>query len=124
MFENALKSFNLYLENNPKVKIYFPQGILILLLIIVISYFSFNAGTNMASRGIETGFGFLNKKAQFDIQFSLIDYDGGMSYGRAYLVGLLTSLIQPCALKIRIFSANSLLLVTHIPPSSVVIWCE
>ena len=93
MFENALKSFNLYLENNPKVKIYFPQGILILLLIIVISYFSFNAGTNMASRGIETGFGFLNKKAQFDIQFSLIDYDGGMSYGRAYLVGLLNTIL-------------------------------
>ena len=47
----------------------------------------------MASRGIETGFGFLSKKAQFDIQFSLIEYDGGMSYGRAYLVGLLNTIL-------------------------------
>ena len=33
----------------------------------------------MASRGIETDWIF-GKKAQFDIQFSLIEYDGGMSY--------------------------------------------
>ena len=43
--------------------------------------------------GIEFGFGFLSKEASFDIQFSLIDYDGSMSYGRAYLVGLLNTLL-------------------------------
>ena len=46
----------------------------------------------MASRGIETGFGFLSKKAQFDIQFSFI-ITMGMSYGRAYLVGLLNTIL-------------------------------
>ena len=44
-----------------------------------------NAQENMDTRGIEFGFGFLSKEASFDIQFSLIDYDGSMSYGRAYL---------------------------------------
>ncbi len=93
MISNALKSFNIFLENNPRFKVYFPQGLLIFFLLIVVLYFSINAGTNMASRGIETGFGFLSKKAQFDIQFSLIEYDGGMSYGRAYLVGLLNTIL-------------------------------
>jgi len=52
-----------------------------------------NAQENMDTRGIEFGFGFLKKAASFDIQFSLIDYDGSMSYGRAYLVGLLNTLL-------------------------------
>ena len=52
-----------------------------------------NAQENMDTRGIEFGFGFLNKAASFDIQFSLIDYDGSMSYARAYLVGLLNTLL-------------------------------
>jgi general L-amino acid transport system permease protein len=52
-----------------------------------------NAQENMDTRGIEFGFGFLSKEASFDIQFSLIDYDGSMSYGRAYLVGLLNTLL-------------------------------
>ena len=44
-----------------------------------------NAQENMDTRGIEFGFGFLKQEASFDIQFSLIDYDGSMSYARAYL---------------------------------------
>ena len=52
-----------------------------------------NAQDNMDTRGIEFGFGFLSKEASFDIQFSLIDYDGSHSYARAYLVGLLNTLL-------------------------------
>jgi len=52
-----------------------------------------NAQENMDTRGIEFGFGFLKQEASFDIQFSLIDYDGSRSYGRAYLVGLLNTLL-------------------------------
>ncbi len=47
----------------------------------------------MDNRGIEFGFGFLKQEASFDIQFSLIDYDGSHSYARAYLVGLLNTLL-------------------------------
>ena len=52
-----------------------------------------NAQVNMENRGIEFGFGFLKQEASFDIQFSLIDYDGSHSYARAYLVGLLNTLL-------------------------------
>jgi general L-amino acid transport system permease protein len=52
-----------------------------------------NAQENMDTRGIEFGFGFLSQEASFDIQFSLIDYDGSDSYARAYLVGLLNTLL-------------------------------
>ena len=47
----------------------------------------------MGNRGIEFGFGFLTQEASFDIQFSLIEYDGSKSYARAYLVGLLNTLL-------------------------------
>ena len=50
-----------------------------------------NAQENMETRGLDFGFGFLKEAASFDIQFSLIDYDGSHSYGRAYLVGLLNT---------------------------------
>ena len=52
-----------------------------------------NAQENMDTRGIQFGFGFLKQEASFDIQFSLIDYDGSRSYARAYLVGLLNTLL-------------------------------
>ena len=93
IFNKSLKKINLLLENYPKVGIYFPQFLIIFILTIIISYFSMNASNNMAARGIETGFGFLANKASFDIQFSLIDFDSNDSYARAYLVGLLNTLL-------------------------------
>ena len=47
----------------------------------------------MENRGIEFGFGFLKQESSFDVQFSLIDYDGSHSYAKAYLVGLLNTLL-------------------------------
>ena len=47
----------------------------------------------MENRGLEFGFDFLTYEASFDIQFSLIDYDGSHSYFRAYLVGLLNTIL-------------------------------
>ena len=44
-------------------------------------------------RGISFGFGFLSQEASFDITFSLIDYDGSRSYARAFLVGLLNTIL-------------------------------
>jgi general L-amino acid transport system permease protein len=93
IFNKSLKKINLLLENYPKIGIYFPQFLIIFILTIIISYFSMNASNNMAARGIETGFGFLANKASFDIQFSLIDFDSNDSYARAYLVGLLNTLL-------------------------------
>lgn len=52
-----------------------------------------NTLANMESRGISTGFGFLDERAGFGIIMSLIPYDSTMTYGRTFLVGLLNTLL-------------------------------
>ena len=76
-----------------KLKKILPQFFTLLFIVLIFGFFTMNAQENMDTRGIEFGFDFLSKEASFDIQFSLIDYDGSMSYGRAYLVGLLNTLL-------------------------------
>ena len=92
-----IKNFNLglggFLGNNPKLSNFLPQAVTLFGIIFVIGFFTFNAQTNMDTRGIDFGFGFLKQESSFDIQFSLIDYDGSYSYARAYLVGLLNTLL-------------------------------
>jgi len=91
--QNHLEKIDQFLNDHPRVKFILPQALLVIFVVSVISYFSFNASSNLAARGINTGFGFLSNKASFDIQFSLIEFDSGMSYGRAYLVGLLNTIL-------------------------------
>lgn len=52
-----------------------------------------NTLTNMESRGIKTGFGFLSREAGFGILMSLIPYDESYTYGRTFFVGLLNTLL-------------------------------
>jgi len=76
-----------------KMKKILPQLLTLLFIVLIFGFFTMNAQENMDTRGIEFGFGFLKQEASFDIQFSLIDYDGSHSYARAYLVGLLNTLL-------------------------------
>ena len=85
-----LKTFSLDLKNKKRL---IPQVLTLLFIVLLISYFTFNAQVNMDNRGIAFGFGFLSQEASFDIGFSLIDYDGSHSYARAFLVGLLNTLL-------------------------------
>ena len=86
-----LKNLKLNLSNKNKDLI--PQVLTVLLLILVVIYFTINAQSNMGNRGISFGFGFLSQESSFDITFSLIDYDGSHSYARAFLVGLLNTIL-------------------------------
>src|SRR5437764_3209335 len=52
-----------------------------------------NAVANMAARGIPMGFGFWNDTAGFDINQSLIPYSALSTYGQAFWVGLLNTLL-------------------------------
>ena len=70
-----------------------PQLLTLTVVVLVFAFFTYNAQVNMENRGLEFGFGFLAYEASFDIQFSLIDYDGSHSYFRAYLVGLLNTIL-------------------------------
>ena len=76
-----------------KTKKILPQLLTLLFIVLIFGFFTMNAQENMDTRGIEFGFSFLKQEASFDIQFSLIDYDGSHSYARAYLVGLLNTLL-------------------------------
>ena len=70
-----------------------PQLITLLAVILVFGFFTYNAQVNMENRGIDFGYSFLSKESSFDVQFSLIEYDGSHSYFRAYLVGLLNTIL-------------------------------
>ena len=78
---------------NSKIKKILPQIVTLLAVVLIFGFFTFNAQVNMDNRGIEFGYGFLSQESSFDVQFSLIEYDGSHSYARAYLVGLLNTLL-------------------------------
>ena len=78
---------------NFKIKKIIPQVVTLLAVVLIFGFFTFNAQVNMDNRGIEFGYGFLSQESSFDVQFSLIEYDGSHSYARAYLVGLLNTLL-------------------------------
>ena len=78
---------------NVKVKKIVPQLITLAVVVLIFGFFTYNAQINMDNRGIEFGYGFLTQESSFDVQFSLIEYDGSHSYARAYLVGLLNTLL-------------------------------
>ena len=78
---------------NSKIRKILPQIVTLLAVVFVFGFFTFNAQVNMDNRGIEFGYGFLSQESSFDVQFSLIEYDGSHSYARAYLVGLLNTLL-------------------------------
>jgi len=78
---------------NFKIKKILPQLATLFVVVLIFGFFTFNAQVNMDNRGIEFGYGFLSQESSFDVQFSLIEYDGSHSYAKAYLVGLLNTLL-------------------------------
>jgi general L-amino acid transport system permease protein len=55
--------------------------------------FALNAKANLDAQNITSGFGFLENTAGFNVSQSLIPYDESDTYGRAFLVGLLNTLL-------------------------------
>ena len=78
---------------NNKIKKLIPQILTILFVVLIFGFFTMNAQVNMDNRGIDVGFGFLKQEASFDMQFTLLDYDGQDSYAWAYVVALLNTLL-------------------------------
>ena len=76
-----------------KLKKILPQFATLLVVILIFGFFTMNAQLNMNNRGIDFGYEFLSQESSFDVQFSLIEYSGSDSYARAYLVGLLNTLL-------------------------------
>ncbi len=82
-----------FFSSKHNLKYYLPQILTLFGIIFIFGYFSYNAQVNMDNRGIDFGLRFLGEEASFDIQFSLIEYSGTSSYARAYLVGVLNTIL-------------------------------
>ena len=78
---------------NPHVRGLFWQAVLILIVGFLGYEAVVNAATNMRARGIPTDFSFWDRVASFDINLTLVSYSATSTYGRAFLVGLLNTLL-------------------------------
>jgi len=79
--------------NDPKFRSRFAQFVL-LVAIGLFAYFAYeNTSENLRKRNIAQGFGFWDVEAGFDISQTLIAYSAASSYGRAFWVGLLNTLL-------------------------------
>ncbi|WP_106418890.1 amino acid ABC transporter permease [Salinicola tamaricis] len=78
---------------NARVLSAVQQGAVLLLVAAVFYWLIHEASVNLDAKGIASGFGFLTDRAGYDITFHLIDYTPNDTYFRAYLVGLLNTLL-------------------------------
>lgn len=79
--------------NDPVKRGYIFQLILFLVVAFVFYEAAANAIENMRKQNIASGFGFWNVTAGFDIGQRLIEYSNTSTYGRAFWVGLLNTLL-------------------------------
>jgi len=83
----------LALWRNSHVRGWFFQAVTLSIFLYIGWSLWDNLQTNLSSRGITTGFGFLDTESGFGIVSHLIEYSESSSYGRAFLVGLLNTLL-------------------------------
>ncbi|WP_181817738.1 amino acid ABC transporter permease [Psychromonas sp. B3M02] len=82
------------LLNNPQHRAIFFQVLALALVVFFAFYFANNMFENIESRGITTGFSFLDNTAGFGISQTLIPYDDGTStFMDVFIVGLLNTIL-------------------------------
>lgn len=86
-----MSSKNKNLFYNPTFRAILFQVIAVAALVFFFYSIVSNALSNLESRGIATGLGFLNQEAGFGIGLSLVEYDETHTYGRTFIVGLLNT---------------------------------
>ena len=79
--------------SHPAVRAWLFQIIAIVAVVLIAVYLIHNTITNLNTRGITSGFAFLDRSAGFGIVQHLIDYQEGDTYGRVFVVGLLNTLL-------------------------------
>jgi general L-amino acid transport system permease protein len=78
---------------DPKFRGFVFQAALAIALVAFIAWIVSNTIQNLQRAHIASGFAFLSQRAGFDVSLSLIPFNAEMSYGRAFLVGLLNTLL-------------------------------
>ncbi|MCX4025707.1 amino acid ABC transporter permease [Endozoicomonas sp. SM1973] len=91
--KHNLATGNVSFWNDPAKRSLVFQAILFLAVFAVGYIIYQNTQHNLESRGITTGFEFLDAEAGFGIIQSLIPYDETHSYGRTFVVGLLNTIL-------------------------------
>ena len=81
------------LLTNPKVRSVVIQVLLVAAVAAFAWWIIGNTAENMARAKMASGFGFLEKRSNFEISQTAIPYSSNSSYGRAIVVGLLNTLI-------------------------------
>ncbi len=79
--------------SDPRLRGFLYQALLIVVVSALVGGAAYNAYVNMKARGIPIGFGFWNQPAGFEINLHLIDYSPLSTYGRAFWVGLLNTIL-------------------------------
>jgi general L-amino acid transport system permease protein len=81
------------LVNDPRVRSLFSQALLIAVVGWLVYEMVSNTITNLERQNIASGFGFLNTTAGFGIIQTLVPYAEDSSYGQAFLVSLLNTIL-------------------------------
>ena len=81
------------LLHDPRVRGLVWQALLVVALIALGAEIVGNAIDNLARQNIASGFDFLGRTSGFDISQSLIAYANTSTYGRAFWIGLLNTLL-------------------------------
>ena len=76
-----------------KIRGVFYQVVLVVVVAGLLYMAATNAVENLRAAKIASGFGFLNSTSGFDISQTLVPYSATSTYGQAFLVGLLNTLL-------------------------------
>ncbi len=87
------RSSKMMMLYDPRFRSWLAQALVLAALAAVIGAAVYNTAHNLEKAGLTSGFGFLGEVAGFDISLTLIDYSRASTYGRAFLVGLLNTLL-------------------------------
>lgn len=79
--------------NDPRYRAIFFQVVVLGGVILFFVYITGNTMRNLERQGIASGFGFLKTTAGFNIAMSLIGWDETDTYGRAFVVSVLNTLL-------------------------------
>ena len=77
----------------PEVRQAIYQIVTVLALAVLFWILITNTAANLRRQNIASGFGFIDRTAGFDVSQHLIPFDNSMTYGRAFFVGLLNTLL-------------------------------
>lgn len=81
------------LWQDPKVRGWLAQALVLLFAVLAVYEIAGNTIENLQRANIASGFGFLRDPSGFAINFTLIEYSPQSSYFRAFLVGVLNTLL-------------------------------